>query len=370
MWDLTSELKAAKVFMICYDCNHMNEDAEASKGGYYGMSILVSGANGFIATHIVDTLLEAGYPVIGTVRSLTKAEPLHRDFLKKYPNAKLSFEVVEDITAEGAFDEVLRNHKDVKYVLHTASPATLELDKPLKEAYLDPALAGTLSILKSVKTHAPQVKNVVITSSFAAIFGFSKDYVTYTNKHWSPLEWEQVNNEVLAYCVSKKYAEKAAWEFVEQEKPNFTLSTVCPPYVFGPQIFDWMAANKVNTSNELITKLFKAAQTTDFVEKPSGLFVDVRDVAKIHRLALEKEASYGTRLFIGSQTFTGQTLLNILNKNFPEKKLSVGAPEKDKPSRVFGFDIGNVLDSLGGYEFISLEQSVVDTASQYWKMNP
>ncbi|KAG7700948.1 hypothetical protein KL912_004572 [Ogataea haglerorum] len=333
------------------------------------MSVLVSGANGFIATHIVDNLLEAGYPVIGTVRSATKAEPLVRDFLKKYPAAKLSIEVVEDITAEGAFDGVLQNHHDVKYVLHTASPATLGLDKPLKEAYLDPALAGTLSILKSIKTHAPQVTNVVITSSFAAIYGFNKDYVTYTNEHWSPLEWEQVNNEVLAYCASKKYAEKAAWEFVEQEKPNFKLSTICPPYVFGPQLFDWMAAKKLNTSNELITKVINTPQTTDFLEKPSGIFVDVRDVAKIHKLALEKEASYGTRLFIGSQTFTGQTILNILNKNFPEKKLAVGAPEKDDPNKVLGFNIENVLESIGGYKFISLERSVVDTASQYWQMN-
>ncbi|KAG7886874.1 hypothetical protein KL938_000527 [Ogataea parapolymorpha] len=332
------------------------------------MSVLISGANGFIATHIVDTLLEAGYSVIGTVRSATKAEPLRRDFLKKYPTGKLTFEVVEDITVEGAFDGVLQNYQDVKYVLHTASPATLGLDKPLKEAYLDPALAGTLSILKSIKEHAPLVTNVVITSSFAAIFGFNKEFVTYTNKHWSPLEWDHVDNEVLAYCASKKYAEKAVWEFVEQEKPNFKISTICPPYVFGPQVFDWMAARKLNTSNELITNLIKAPQTTEFVEKPSGLFVDVRDVAKIHKLALEKEASYGTRLFIGCQTFTGQTLLNILNKNFPEKKLAVGAPEKDDPSKVFGFDIDNVIKSLGGYEFIPLERSVVDTVSQYWKM--
>ena len=34
--------------------------------------------------------------------------------------------------------------------------------------------------------------------------------------------------------ASKAFAEKAAWDFVEKEKPNFSLSTIQPSLVFGP----------------------------------------------------------------------------------------------------------------------------------------
>ncbi len=44
-----------------------------------GSKVLVTGANGFVAMWVVRTLLESGYRVKGTVRSLDKGE-----FLKKY----------------------------------------------------------------------------------------------------------------------------------------------------------------------------------------------------------------------------------------------------------------------------------------------
>ncbi|KXI43256.1 UNVERIFIED_CONTAM: hypothetical protein ACS92_03365 [Bacillus cereus] len=81
-----------------------------------------------------------------------------------------------------------------------------------------------------------------------------------------------------------------------------------------------MAAHKVNEPNQLITHLIRASRTTEFVEKPSGLSVDVRDVPRIHKLSLEKNASYGSRLFIGCQTFTGHALIYLRNKNIPEER--------------------------------------------------
>jgi nucleoside-diphosphate-sugar epimerase len=39
---------------------------------------------------------------------------------------------------------------------------------------------------------------------------------------------------MMGYRASKTFAEKAAWDFIEQEKPNFSISTINPPMVFGP----------------------------------------------------------------------------------------------------------------------------------------
>lgn len=57
--------------------------------------VLVSGANGYIATWVVRTLLEHGYAVRGTVRTETKGAFLV-DMFRSYAD-KLELVVVEDI---------------------------------------------------------------------------------------------------------------------------------------------------------------------------------------------------------------------------------------------------------------------------------
>lgn len=112
------------------------------------MSILVSGATGFIALHVVSDLLKQDYKVIGTVRSSEKADKLRKKFGN---NPNLSFELVSDIAAPEAFDRVFQKHgKDIKVVLHTASPVTITTTNYEKDLLL-PAVNGTKSILESIK---------------------------------------------------------------------------------------------------------------------------------------------------------------------------------------------------------------------------
>lgn len=98
-----------------------------------------------------------------------------------------------------------------------------------KKQFLDPAIKGTLSLLESVKKHAPKVKRVVITSSFAAILDMSKGTWpehTYTEADWNPVTYEDAasaSNPGVPYSASKTFAEKAAFNFVEHEKPQFTV---------------------------------------------------------------------------------------------------------------------------------------------------
>ena len=91
------------------------------------------------------------------------------------------------------------------------------------------AVNGTVGILKAIKKSAPTVKRVVITSSFAAILripGPPKGHV-YTEKDWNPItDEEALENPANGYRASKTFAERAAWDFVQKEKPNFTLATV------------------------------------------------------------------------------------------------------------------------------------------------
>lgn len=82
--------------------------------------VLLTGANGFIGSHVLDELLKKGYSVRSIVRSQSKAQQVLSDF----PNfgTKLDFGIVSDITAPGAFDEVVKSDPPFDTVIHTASP--------------------------------------------------------------------------------------------------------------------------------------------------------------------------------------------------------------------------------------------------------
>ncbi|TID30961.1 hypothetical protein CANINC_000444 [Pichia inconspicua] len=338
-------------------------------------TVLVTGATGFIAQYIVDNLLSKGYSVVGTARSQEKYQPILDAFMTKYPDAKLTFEIVPEISIDKAFDDVLKKHPEITVVLHTASPATFGKTENLKAVFLDPAVNGTLNILKAIEKYAPQITNVVITSSYAAILTGDSSHV-HTNESWNPINWdEHVVNDFTAYVASKTYAERAARDFVKEHNVNFTLATVNPPYVLGPQLFDFSVGPVLNTSNQLITDVLKIDKNSTKPEVGTeSLAVDVRDVAAFHILPFENEKAANERFFIVGDPVVAQTLLNIINKNFPELKgkVAVGDPASERElldKHDNKYDLTNLHKVIGEYDFIPVEKSVTDTLKQYLKFN-
>ena len=125
--------------------------------------VLVTGASGFIAAHVIRELLARGYRVRGTVRSLARARELA--YLRELPGAAERLELVEaDLMREGSFDAAAEG---VHHVMHTASPYVLHAEDPQRDL-VDPAVKGTRTVLASCKK-AGTVKRVVLTSSMAAI---------------------------------------------------------------------------------------------------------------------------------------------------------------------------------------------------------
>ena len=91
--------------------------------------VLVTGATGFLASHIVRDLLAAGDRVRGTVRSLAN-ERAHAH-LRALPGAAERLELVEaDLVVPGSF---AGSTDDVTHVAHTASPYVLDVDDPARD---------------------------------------------------------------------------------------------------------------------------------------------------------------------------------------------------------------------------------------------
>ncbi|RFU28711.1 hypothetical protein B7463_g7601, partial [Scytalidium lignicola] len=328
-----------------------------------GETILVTGASSYIGAHVLEAFLEAGYNIRGAVRSQTSADRVLKSHAR-YAN-QLTFVIVEVIEKPGAFDEAVQG---VDGVIHMQSPFRIEVEDNEKDLLI-PAINGTLGILESIQNHNPSVKRVVITSSFASILDLSKGLWpehTYTEQDWNPATYEEAKaaDGAFAYCASKALAEKAAWNFVAERKPNFTLSTICPPIVYGPNHHYIDDLSRLNESSGMFYSLMNGSREE---VPPTGFWaiVDVRDVAIAHKLAYEKLEAAGQRYFTTTGNFSFQQICHILRNELPE--LGSRVPEGDENVKlppVYKVDNSKTKRELG-INFTPLKDIVVDAALNF-----
>ncbi|GME49773.1 ketoreductase [Neofusicoccum parvum] len=326
--------------------------------------VLLTGGSGFIAAHVLDVLLQRGHSVVTTVRSQEKADRIKA----AHPNHgkdKLDFAIVPDIAQEGAFDAAVQSSPPIEAVIHTASPLNLNITDVQKEV-LDPAIVGTVGLLKSAHAFAPTVTRVVVLSSFAAMIDLSlgdRPAHTYSAADWNPISHaEALADAVAGYRGSKTFAERAAWEYVERERPGFALTTLCPPFVFGPVVHYLSSLDALNNSN----RRFLAFLAGQMLPTTFYAWVDVRDVALGHVKAMEDPRAAGERIFFTSdEQFCNKDILEIISREFPEYRArlppteqwdSVGYPG----GGVYKLNSTRAREILGG-DFTPLEKCVVDT---------
>ena len=334
--------------------------------------VLLTGASGFIAAHVLDILLQRGHSVVATVRSQDKA-----DFLNKAHNNpgkdKLDFAIVEDISKEGAFADAVKSDPPFDAVIHTASPFHFNIENSVQEDLLDPAITGTTDILKQVKKSAPSVKRVVITSSFASIVdgnkGSAPDKV-YTEDDWNPItEDEATENAANGYRASKTFAERASWDFIEQQNPNFSLAAMCPPLVLGPIVHYLNSLDRLNTSNQRVLKMIRGETKEELPAGAPFLFVDVRDIAMCHVLAMEKEDAANKRFFTTAGHFSSREVADIIRKNFKEYQdaLPKDAKGGDYPKEGIYDADATRTEKVLGVKWTPLETTIVDLVKSLQK---
>jgi len=326
--------------------------------------VLLTGASGFIATHVLDILLEHGHSVRITVRSQDKADKL----IAAHPGkeSQIDVAIVKDIAEVGAFDKAVQSDPPFEAIIHTASPFHFNVTDTKKDL-LDPAIQGTIGVLQAAKKYAPSVKRVVITSSFASILDSTKgtwpDH-TYAEADWNPMSLADAEaNPAAGYRASKKFAEKAAWDFVEKEKPAFDIATINPPLVFGPVKPYISSLDSMNTSNQRILNIINGNWKNELGPTGTYIWTDVRNVAQAHVAAMEKPEAGSKRFFITEGYFSNQKILSIIKKEFPELKEKL--MESDEPND--GFPEGGLykIDNSRSkevlrLEYIPLKQTVVD----------
>ncbi len=241
--------------------------------------VLVTGGSGFLGVHCVLALLNAGYRVRTTVRSLER-EPDVRAMLERAgakPGVELEFATANLLEDAGWADAAA----GCKYVLHVASPFPVREPKDENEIIV-PARDGALRVLQAAKQAG--VKRVVLTSSFAAV-GYGTEVLT---RPYTEEDWTDPNGPVSAYVKSKTLAERAAWDFVRGEGSGLELAAVNPVGILGPAL-----GPDTSTSIDLVLRLLKGAAPG--LPKITFGLVDVRDVADLHLRAMTDARAAGER---------------------------------------------------------------------------
>jgi dihydroflavonol-4-reductase len=260
--------------------------------------IAVTGIGGFLGRHVAAQLLQAGYEVRGTLRSLKNAKSIEAAIrsAEGVSGGKLSFAVADLLSDEG-WDAAFSGVTDV---IHTASPFPSSVPKDENDLIL-PAREGTLRVLRAAKDAG--VRRVVLTSSIAAI-SYGPGRAPFTETDWTDVKGALAT----PYYKSKTLAERAAWTFAAENR--LELSVINPGMILGP-----ILGTETGTSVGLVQSLMKGRYPAmpDF----SVPVADVRDVAEAHVLAMTIPQAAGERFIIAGEALSIKDIVKVLKRDFP-----------------------------------------------------
>lgn len=150
------------------------------------------------------------------------------------------------------------------------------------------ARGGVLRVLTAARDAG--VKRVVLTSASGAIvYGHPRSRTT----RFTEADWTNLDSDIPAYQRSKTLAEKAAWDFVAAEGDGLELVAIQPTGVLGPLI-----GNDDPPSLRTVRGMLSGAMP---LCPPFGTgWVDVRDVADLHLIAMTNPAAVGERFIATS----------------------------------------------------------------------
>jgi nucleoside-diphosphate-sugar epimerase len=235
--------------------------------------VMVTGANGYVATWLVKKLLDEGMTVHAAVRDPKNVKKIEH-LIEAAANSKGEIKFCKrHLNSPGSYTEAMEG---CELIYHTASPFSMEVKNPLKEL-IEPAVNGTENVILSAN-ETPSVKRIVVTSSCAAIYTDAIDTVNAPGGKLTEDVWNTTSSiDYQPYSYSKTLAEKKAWELAEKQE-RWDLVTINMSLVLGP------ALNAQNATSESINilKMLGGGEMKMGAPKMGIGLVDVRDVAEAH----------------------------------------------------------------------------------------
>jgi len=250
---------------------------------------LVTGANGFVGSHLVEALLKRGYKVRCLVRKTSDISCLVPFDLEYFYGDLFNEEILKEAVT------------DVNYIFH---PAALVKAKN-KEEFYQVNYFGTKNLIELSFKMNPQIKRFLYVSSQAA---------AGPSKEGRPLNENDLPSPVTEYGKSKLLGEKAIWEY----KDKIPITIIRPSAIYGPRDKD-------------ILLLFKAVNngTKPLFGRGESNFslVYVKDLVEGIILAAESEKAIGQIYFIADEKpYSYREAEEVIQKALNVKAISIRIP--------------------------------------------
>ena len=333
--------------------------------------VLVTGATGFVGKWTIIQLLQKGYRVRGTVRSVSRADEVRAGVATLTgPEALERLDLVEaDLLDDKGWADAMAG---VTAVMHIAT--AIRADEPKDQSLvIRPALEGTQRVLRFANDAG--IRRFIMTSSIATV-GYGLGHTTgrrvYTEKDFTDLDGMRWT---WAYCIGKTKAEQHAWAFVKEN--GIGLTTIHPGAIIGPAV-DQDASISLGMVSGLLDGSVPAMPSNGFS------IIDVRDVAALHVAALEKPEAIGERYLATSDYTPFPKVADILREAYSDRAITMKrVPEWlikliasfGGPARQIINDIGNekIFDgskgeALLGRKFIGARESILATAESVLRL--
>ncbi|GAA6010949.1 hypothetical protein JCM10207_004009 [Rhodosporidiobolus poonsookiae] len=336
----------------------------------------ITGASGYVGSAIALLFLQEGHTVRLPFRSQaqidawTAALPQYKD--------KMHFVLIKgSLGDDSLFDEAIQG---CEVVVHAASPLSFDIKTTAENDILKPAVQGTVSVLTGAKK-AGCVRSLVLTTSLTAhgdtleLLGMSKDRLTVTDETWNLTTYAEAcaygpEQGVFVYFASKSLAERAARDWVEREKPAFTLAAVAPSTVFG---IDTVPGTKSledlhSTLRLLLQQLW---DKKEFPKRDGRTFIpetmiSIGDVAKAHvAAALNPSISNGHRYPLIGCRCDWPHIVKIMVERQPElaKHLPPVPETLEEPLSSYDF-VADQVEKAFGFKYEPLESFISALADQ------
>ena len=305
--------------------------------------VLVTGADGFIGSHLVESLLEKGYEV--------KAFSYYNSFntwgwLDTLPKDKLrEIEVFTgDIRDPNGVREAM---KGVEEVFHLAALIAIPFSYHSPDSYVDTNIKGTLNVLQAARQLETQ--RVLVTST-SEVYGTAQ-YVPIDEKH--------LYQGQSPYSATKIGADRLAESFYRSF--NMPISIVRPFNTFGPR----QSARAVIPT--IISQLLAGKEEIKLgALTPTRDFNYVKDTASGFIAIAESDKTIGEEINIATQQeiSIGDLAQEIISQINPKAKIICDEqrlrPEKSEVNRLLGSNekIKKLTDWKQQYTF---EQGIAET---------
>lgn len=309
------------------------------------MKILITGAAGFIASHVADACIEAGHEVV-ILDNL-------RTGYKRNLNPKAKFYEID--ICDPAVEEIFAEEKPDIVDHHAAQISVpLSIEDPLTDAEIN--VKGLINILHAASKH--QVKKVVYISSGGAMYGEAEEYPTSETYRPRPLS---------VYAINKMVGEDYLYFYSKQYALDYTVLRYAN--VYGPRQVSHGEAGVVSI---FVEKLLASETPTlnAYPGEPEGMirdYVFVKDVVKANLIAFSKGS--GEAYNIGNCVpTTTRALYDEIARQLGSQTQPLLAPARKGDLKRSMLDIEKARRELGWQPQYSLPEGIAEVIDFYKKL--